>query len=37
MKLFGLGIWALVIGYLIGYYFRGLGNMTVGKLVGSGS
>lgn len=22
----------LIIGYVVGYYFRGLGNMTVGKL-----
>jgi hypothetical protein len=26
-------IWIIVLGYLIGYYWRGLGNMTVGKLV----
>jgi hypothetical protein len=25
-------IWVLVLGYIIGYYFRGLGNATVGKL-----
>lgn len=29
-------IWILAIGYLIGYYFRGIGNMTVGKLVSPG-
>jgi hypothetical protein len=23
---------AIVIGYILGYYFRGVGNMTVGKL-----
>lgn len=23
---------ALIIGYLLGYYFRGVGNATVGKL-----
>lgn len=31
-------IWVLIIGYLLGYYFRQPGNFTVGKLVaGSGS
>jgi hypothetical protein len=25
----------ILVGYLIGYYWRGLGNMTIGKLVGS--
>ena len=25
-------IWVIIVGYLLGYYFRGLGNMTVGKL-----
>lgn len=33
MKIFGFGIWALVIGYLIGYYWRGPGNWTVGRLM----
>ena len=28
-------IWVLVLGYILGYYFRGVGNMTVGKLVPS--
>lgn len=26
-------IWILILGYLIGYYWRGLGNMTVAKIV----
>jgi hypothetical protein len=25
-------LWILALGYLIGYYFRGLGNATVAKL-----
>lgn len=25
-------VWAIV-GYLAGYYFRGLGNMTVGRFI----
>ena len=25
-------VWIVALGYLIGYYFRGVGNMTVGKL-----
>ena len=25
-------IWVVILGYLIGYYWRGLGNATVGKL-----
>lgn len=25
-------VWVLVLGYIIGYYFRGVGNATVGKL-----
>lgn len=28
-------ITAVIIGYLIGYYWRGLGNATVGKLMPS--
>lgn len=29
---------AVIIGYLLGYYFRGIGNMSVGKLyAGPGS
>jgi len=25
-------LWIILIGYLLGYYFRGLGDVTVGKL-----
>lgn len=25
-------LWILLAGYILGYYFRGLGNMSVGKL-----
>lgn len=25
-------LWIILIGYLLGYYFRGLGDATVGKL-----
>jgi len=25
-------IWILILGYLLGYYFRSFGNMTVAKL-----
>lgn len=25
-------VWILVIGYLLGYYFRSVGNMTVGRI-----
>jgi len=32
MKTWHHWVLALVIGYLIGYYFRGVGNMTVAKL-----
>lgn len=28
-------LWVLLLGYVIGYYFRMPGNMTVGKLVAS--
>jgi len=28
-------VFALIIGYLIGYYFRGIGNATAGRLVPS--
>jgi hypothetical protein len=24
-------IWILIVGYLIGYYFRGIGDMSVGR------
>ncbi len=27
----------ILVGYLIGYYWRGLGNMTIGKLTGAGA
>lgn len=33
--IFGLCIWGLIVGYLIGYYFRQPGNWTVGKLIAS--
>jgi hypothetical protein len=26
------GIWIFALGFLIAYYFRGLGDMTIGKL-----
>jgi len=26
-------IWIILLGYLIGYYWRGLGNMTVARLI----
>jgi hypothetical protein len=29
-------IWILLLGYLIGYYWRGLGNATVARLMPSG-
>ena len=29
-------IWILLLGYLIGYYFRSPGNLTVGKLYSGG-
>jgi len=32
MKLWHHWIFAVVLGYLIGYYFRSVGDMTVGKL-----
>jgi len=25
-------LWILLLGYLLGYYFRSAGNMTVGRL-----
>lgn len=25
-------LWIILIGYVIGYYFRSVGNMTIGKL-----
>jgi hypothetical protein len=28
---------AVIVGYIIGYYFRGVGNMTLGKLMPAGS
>lgn len=35
MKLWQHWFFALVLGYIIGYYFRSVGNMTVGKLKAS--
>lgn len=33
MKLFSFHLlWIILIGYLLGYYFRALGDVTVGKL-----
>lgn len=29
-------IWVFLLGYIVAYYWRGLGNMTVGKLFASG-
>ena len=27
-------VWVFLLGYLVAYYWRGLGNATVGKLIG---
>lgn len=32
MKFFHFCFWSILLGYLLGYYFRGIGNMSVGKL-----
>jgi len=29
-------IWIFIIGFLVAYYFRGIGDMTVGKLYSRG-
>lgn len=30
-------VFAIIVGYIIGYYFRQVGNVTLGKLMPSGS
>ncbi len=35
MKFFHFCFWSLLLGYLIGYYWRGLGDMTVAKILPS--